>query len=70
MNAKLLPKKLCNNLFNEISPKINLMGDASEITMNQNAIIDKNFIAEFFEYGLNNAKRMAECIVLKCNWIN
>ena len=31
MNAKLLPKKLCNNLLNEISSMMNLMEDAPEI---------------------------------------
>ena len=57
MNSKLLPKKLCNNLLNEISSITNLMEDAPEIEMNQNAIIDEDFIDKSFEHGLNNVKR-------------
>ena len=44
MDAKLLPKKLCNDLLNEMSPTMNLMEDATEIQINKDAIIDENFI--------------------------
>ena len=44
VNAKSLPKKQNNGLLNEISPMMNLMEDTSEIQINQNAIIDANFI--------------------------
>ena len=56
MNSKLLPKKLCNNLLNEISPIMNIMEDDPDIEMNQNAITDEDFIVKSFEHGLNNAK--------------
>ena len=57
MNSKLSPKKLCNNLLNEISPIMNLMEDSPEIEMNQNSIVDEDFVDKSFEHVLNNAKR-------------
>ena len=51
MNAKLLRKKLCDNSLNEISPMINLMENA-EIQINQNTIMDENFIDKSFECKL------------------
>ena len=44
MNAKFLPKKLCNNLLNEISPMMNLMEGYPEIRIDHNTVIDENFI--------------------------
>ena len=70
MNAKLLPKKTCNDLLNDISPTMNLMEDDPEIQINQNEIIDKNVINKSFEHGLNNVKRTAQCMFLKDNWVN
>ena len=67
MNSKLSPKKLCNNLLNEISPIMNLMEDAPEIEMNQNAIVDEDFIEKSFEHGLSNAKRTVQHMFLKEN---
>ena len=69
MNSKLLPKKLCSNLLNEISPKMNLMEDAPEVEMHQNAIADEDFIDKSFEHGLNNVKRTVQHVLLK-KWIN
>ena len=67
MNANLLPKKLFNNLLNEISPMMSLMEDAPEIQMNQNAIIDENFRDKSFDYVLNNAKRTTQHMLSKEN---
>ena len=57
MNAKSLPKKLCNNLLGEMSPIMNLMEDAPAIQINQHAITDENLTHKSFENGLGNAKR-------------
>ena len=43
MSSKLLPKKLCNNSLNEVSPTMSLIKDAPETEMNQNAITDEDF---------------------------
>ena len=70
MNAKSLPKKLCNNLLDESSPIINLTEDVPEIQINQNIITDENFIDKSFEHGLNNVKRTAQSRSLKENVVN
>ena len=62
MNAKLLPKKLCNSSLNGISPTMNLMKDAPEIKINQNSITDENFIDRSFKHGLIHVKRTAQHI--------
>ena len=67
MNAKLLPKILCNNYLNKISPIINLIEGAPEIWINSRTVIDENFINQSFDYGLNNMKRTAQYVFLKEN---
>ena len=62
MNAKLLPKKLCNHLLNEISPTMSLMEDAPGIKINQNVITHENLIDKSFEYDLNNVKGTVQCM--------
>ena len=54
MNAKSLPKKLCDNLFNDISPTMNLMEDAPEIRIDHSTIIDDNFIIRKGVYSLGS----------------
>ena len=46
------------------------MEDAPEIQINQNTIIDENFIDKSFEHGLNNAKRTVQYMFLKDNWVD
>ena len=46
------------------------MEDAPEIPINQNAIIDENFIDKSFEHGLNNVKRTVQHLFSKDNWFN
>ena len=65
MNSKLLPKKLCNSLLNKIPAIINLIEDPPEIEINQNTIVDKDFIVRSFEHGLKNAKWTVWCMFLK-----
>ena len=70
MNTKPLPKKLCDDSLNEISPTMSLMEDDPEIQINKNTIIDKNVIDKSFEHSLSNTKRIAQCMFLKDNWVN
>ena len=46
MNKKLLPKKLCNNVLNKISPMMNEMEGAPEVRSDHNIVIDENFIEQ------------------------
>ena len=46
------------------------MEDAPEIEMNQNTIVDNDFVDRSFEHGLKNVKRTVQHMFLKENWIN
>ena len=56
MNEKLLPKKLCNNLLNEMLLIMNLIEGTPEIRIGYDTVIDENFIDQSFEHALKNVK--------------
>ena len=70
MNVKSLPKVLCDNYLNDISPIMNLMEGSPEILIDSGIFIDENFINQSFEHSLNNVNRTIPHIFLKENWVN